>query len=86
MLLNLFCLNEHSKLGLKALLSAESIILRGSIVPDNWRSKPSCIGMMRRRFVRISVSEHLLDVSEGGGCEGGCGEGGCPGIAASSVS
>ena len=30
----------------------------------------------------ISVSEHLLDVPQGGGCEGGGGQGGGPGIAA----
>ena len=52
------------------------------LLPDDRRNKASSIDMMGRRLMRVSVSKHLLNVPEGGGCEGGCGERGGPGIAA----
>ena len=55
---------------------------RGS-QPDDGRNEARRVLVVRWRLVWISVSEHLLDVSQSGRGEGGGRQGGGPGIAAS---
>jgi len=49
---------------------------------DDWRHKTRCIDVVRWWLMWISVSEHLFNVPESGGGEGGRGQGWGPGIAA----
>ena len=48
---------------------------------DDWRHKARRVHVSRRRLVWISVLEHLLDVPEGGGGQGGRSQGGGPRVA-----
>ena len=49
--------------------------------PDDGRNEARRVLVVWRRLVWISVSEHLLDVPQSGGCQGGSGQGGSAGIA-----